>query len=1012
MNRKYLASFSVLSLAVLALAGPLVFAKSAKKGLSPRDTSTFFVSGDEAALEEMTDRSIEELQKLVRRFSQSKNRGEIWLRMAELYVEKSRLVEFREFQKFDKKLADYEKGKTRVRPEVDTSEARVYNKKAIELYEKFVRDFPDDPKLDQALFFLGFNYFALNEPQRGAIFYRQLTQNYPNSPYISESNFALGEYHFDREEWSTSKNYYLKVADDKSARLYLFSLYKAAWCDYRMGQIDRALTSMERVLRESREIQKEAMVEGRKNVNRIKLTSEALHDLIPFYADSKRGYQQAYDYMRKIGGSRLAYDLLEKLAFYYSDTGNKEAARYCFRQLIKERPLSPNAFQYQYQIVNHYVFSAQDSVLKSEFLRWISDYGPSSAWYKANGNRRKMLRDADAVRESTLRNYVLHTHQTAKNSRQALSQQAAVEGYQLYIDSFPQSPHMDLMQFYFGELLFDMKEYDRAARQYSWIFENAPKSPYVEPAVINSTIAIEKSLPSEKELRKRVGKKTEPVPFAEDLKRFERSAAKYIEAFPNGEKRVLITFKLARLHYIHNHFDEALAGFKEVVQREPKTKLGEYAANLILDIYNLKKDYTGLQKAGEELIKGGVSAKVGDEIQGIMEKSSFKTAQTLEQQGNYIESAKGYERFAAENPTSPLAASAIFNAAVNFSRVGDVFASARLFSLFTQKHGGKNKKLDQEANETLVKLYVDTAQYHKAGRQYKRLTALYPTSPLVARWLFNAATIWDGLGYSDLAVRDYTLYYEKEKKKEREEAWFYIAEIQRNKGARKSALQSYEKFLAHSPSSAEKVFLASFYVAELKERLSSWAEAKKAYQKFLGVGRSLKGKKIERRDELVAKASFQLSLEVYRRFIGIQVPASEKAQKQALAAKLKALEDLKKAMKEVIDLKYGEQILASLVTLGRAYWNMYSFFRKIPLPKGLNAEQAKEYRKQVFLQTKPFKDSAVQYYDEALAFSQKAEVYGEWLETAREESATLKGARELRFAESGRESKSVDWMNL
>ena len=108
--------------------------------------------------------------------------------------------------------------------------------------------------------------------------------------------------------------------------------------------------------------------------------------------------------MRRIAGEKLAFNLMETLAYYYSDTGQREEARHCFRQLIVERPLAAKAFDYQYQIVNHYVFSTKDEVFKTELLRWIDDFGPKGAWHRANSQNAQLVNDAEKVRESTLRN--------------------------------------------------------------------------------------------------------------------------------------------------------------------------------------------------------------------------------------------------------------------------------------------------------------------------------------------------------------------------------------------------------------------------------------------------------------------------------------------------------------------------------------------------------------------------------------------------------------------------------
>src|SRR5690606_23988879 len=103
------------------------------------------------------------------------------------------------------------------------------------------------------------------------------------SPYVDESNFALGEFHFEKEQWKEALQYYLRVAKNPRARLYSFSLYKAAWCYYKSGSVKNALASLERVIRAGRAAQ--GKTDGSSGVSRIRLATEAMKDLVIFYAE-------------------------------------------------------------------------------------------------------------------------------------------------------------------------------------------------------------------------------------------------------------------------------------------------------------------------------------------------------------------------------------------------------------------------------------------------------------------------------------------------------------------------------------------------------------------------------------------------------------------------------------------------------------------------------------------------------------------------------------------------------
>ena len=206
----------------------------------PSRSTLYYEEGtNEGQLDHITDEGIRQLYKLTQQFKNSKRRGELWLRLAELYVEKSRLVEFRIQQNYDKQIHEFQEGHTKIRPKLNLNAAQDYNKRAVQLYEWFLRDFPTDAKVDQALFFLGYNYFELDKPEIGKGYYQRLTKEHPDSPYIEESNFALGEYYFDREQWADALKHYRAVAANKRARLYSFALYKTAWCEYKTGKGQR-----------------------------------------------------------------------------------------------------------------------------------------------------------------------------------------------------------------------------------------------------------------------------------------------------------------------------------------------------------------------------------------------------------------------------------------------------------------------------------------------------------------------------------------------------------------------------------------------------------------------------------------------------------------------------------------------------------------------------------------------------------------------------------------------------
>jgi cellulose synthase operon protein C len=488
--------------------------------VKPPSSNKLYFSEDEneAELEKITDQGIDQLYKLTQRYKRSSRRGELWLRLAELYVDKARLIEFRLQNDYDKKMDEFLTKKRKAKPKLDLEPAFVYNRKAIQLYEWFVRDFPKDPKMDQALFFLGYNHFELNQVKMGEAFYVRLTKEYPKSQYVHESNFALGEYHFDNERWKPAYEYYSRVAGDKRHRLHGFSLFKLAWCAYKLNETKKALSYLEQVIMLGRK-SKAQESQSANNVSRIRLAKEAIKDLVVFYAEAG-DYKKARPYFEDVVGVNSAPGALVKMATYYMDTGNYPAARYMFREFIELEPDSPKAFDYQSNIVKMTQAAGPSSdEFRKELFSWVQDYGPSSDWQKKNADQEETRNRANETIEFTLRNYVLAQHQSAQNARTKGTQARAREGYDLYLSGFKKSPKLDEMQFFYGELLFDIGDYLEAAVHYEWVIENAPRSKYFDKSLLNSLLNCPRLRKSKRLWEKTVQSKSN---FQKMWKRFER----------------------------------------------------------------------------------------------------------------------------------------------------------------------------------------------------------------------------------------------------------------------------------------------------------------------------------------------------------------------------------------------------------------------------------------------------------------------------------------------------------
>ncbi len=978
----------------------------------PRSAEIFKKEGGlKAEYEKILDQQINELYKLTRQMKSSSNRGELWLRLAELYVEKASYIDAKRQDEYDRKLSAFQSGKTKVKPKLDTDEAREYNRKALQLYSWFERDFPKDPKIAQAYFFLGYNHYELGNQKKGIEYYTRLVKKYPNSPFVTEANFALAEYYFDNDKWIDAYKSYSPIIKDKTHPLHSFAMYKGAWTLYRMGKFQQALSYIEYIIK-SGKAESEGELASKKAVNRSKLEAEATRDLVVFYAATGTAENAETYFSELIGGEMTPH--MEKLATYYGERGNKDAATYLLKKLIAKNPTGVKAFNYQYQIVQYYFYAKNSPQFKEEMYRWVKDYGSKSEWVQANITNVELVENSYKLRETTLKNYALQQHQTAQNSRTAFSQKQASEAYRLYLATFTDSPAIGDMHFYYGELLYDMGKFDEASAQYNWVVENAKQNKFFSKAATNLIHSVEKGLPTDKELSKKLGNSVDPIPLEANEEQFVKASKLYIANFPTSEKNAEIQFRIGRLYYQHNYFDEASEIFKNIVKKYPRSKYSEYSANLILDIFSLKKDYVGLEKTGSELLLNPAisDSKAGADIRNVLEKASFKKAQDLEASKNFSESAIQYENFARQNSKSELAIQAQFNAAVNYEKSGQNVLALMSYQKVANHKSESHKDLKLKSKRLAAKLLQDAGQFEDSARLFKTVASEDMKDALAPNLIFTAAALFEVAGKNDEAIKSYTEFLSISKKnQDRSEALFSMAQIHRKADQRRLAIDRFEEFIENGRGDSSKIMEAYFRLMELYQAQRKIDEAEKSRAKLLSTYRRLPAGKRKSVANFAAKARFKDAEEAFLKYKAVRLSTDPAKLKRSIDEKLQALKKINKIVKDVIDFDSADEIISGLTLSGDAYQHMGESLVRVPVPKGFTVDEQKMYKEKVEKElAEPQFKQARDSYQKAVEKAWELEAYPKSYRTAFEYMHKLDPKVYYDGGEIGLDSHLVNWM--
>ncbi|MBX3040066.1 MAG: tetratricopeptide repeat protein, partial [Bdellovibrionaceae bacterium] len=495
--------------------------------------------------------------------------------------------------------------------------------------------------------------------------------------------------------------------------------------------------------------------------------------------------------------------------------------------------------------------------------------------------------------------------------------------------------------------------------------------------------------------------------------RFIKAGTWYTNRFPKSEKVPEIRFRIGRLYYQFNQFDPASAEFKDIIQKYPKTKYAEYSANLLLDIYNLKKDYVGLEKTGTELlaVPSIASSKAGADIRGVLEKASFKKAQDLEGTKNYAESAAQFESFAAQNPTSSLAGMAAFNAGVNYERAGRNDKAQAAYQKVLTSKDPEAEKLKPRTRRLLAKLAQDSYQLDEAAALYRQNALESPKDSLAPNMMFNAALIYHALGRNKEAVKSYEDFIGMSKKhRENMEAVFAIAQLNDKAGQKPAAIRRYKEYVESGPSNAANVMEAHGRLFELSaERRSSEAEEWRG--KTIAVARRLSARGEKYDASWPAKAKMSECEVVFAELKAVRFPNDVNKLKSTLEKKVDVLNRLVRNTGEVIKYNSAEQIVDALALNGQAYQHMAEALRGAPMPSGLTPEQQKQYRDGVEKEfVAPNLAKAKEFFEKAVERGWELQVYPASYTKSLNYMNNIDSKRYYDGGEIGSDGRYLNWM--
>lgn len=613
------------------------------------------------------ERAIHQAQKLLKKYKGTPLEADLQLRLAEMYMRRSKTDRFLELHRQSEETVS-------IAPKLVKNLASLKQiKKAIEIYDYIEKRFPNFEKLDQVLINNAFASQQIGNEDKAEKKFLKLVKEYSASEFLPDAHLALGELKFRQRNFKIALEHFDAVRRYPDSAVYPYGLYKAAWTQYNLRDVEKAIKNLEEVNQYGRFVKDQGID------SRLDLRKEALFDLALFYEDF-RPSKEAFAYFKEQAREIDVSSIILRLTELYKRHSRFADTKVVLTDLIRNLPLSshiPEAYSELMEVSEKMKKHKDVIVLLEDFRPVCMSNGKWVQAQKLKSNEvavknilpENFCRDLFARLALGYANKWLRAWQTEPTRIELAN--VAESAFEIYLRDDPNTDESNKARFVYAEVLFKRNKYRPASENYVLVGKSTKDKKMGNEARYYALIALEKA----------VGDKWSD----KDENTFHLLAKDYLSKGPGLKYALEIEFKRAFIAYEKGRYNEAAPVFLRLGNEYEKEEKGLRAQDLYLDILNIKKDFVSLRNYSGQL-KTKAAGDRSVKLTKIYEESYFLIVQKLEEGGNLAEAIDEYEKFSKANPNSSLTQKALWNRMQLQFKMGNLMAGAKSSVLYYEKY--------------------------------------------------------------------------------------------------------------------------------------------------------------------------------------------------------------------------------------------------------------------------------------------------------------------------------------
>jgi TolA-binding protein len=842
----------------------------------------------------------------------------------------------------------------------DAGEAGASYRRAIGLYEQYLREFPGRPGADRVLYALSRAYEGAAEPAFALAVLDRVVREHPASAVAAEAQFRRGERLFVTKDYTGAERAYAAVvAAGDAGEFYEQALYKQGWALFKLGLYEECLEPflgvLGRRLAGVTDADGERILDGLAKPQR-ELVEDTLRAMSLSVAqlDGIASIDALLDRRAPVAFADVVYGGLGDLYLSQERYGDAAAA---YGGFVAREPAHPRAPYLQAEVIRAYAAGKFPTKVLEAKASFVELYGLHSPYWQGTSPAARPLVVKD-LKES-LADLASHDHQRAQQTRSAEAYRKAALWYRRYLEYFPDDPESPQRNFLLAEILFEGGDYAGATAEYQRTAYGYGGHPQAADAGYAALLA---SREREKQLA--------GAARAEWHRTWIDYALRFATAFPEHVEAPVVQTSVAEDLFAGGDAARAVQVAGEVVTRmPPAAPAQERVAWTVLahGQFDLGR-YAEAERAYLRLRQFGESDPAKrSQIEERIAASVYRQAEAQKAAGNGAAAVAEFLRVAEAAPDASIRPNAIFDAATLL--VADRQWERAVETLQRFRREFPQHAFSADVTQQLALALEAAGRGAEAAQEFENVAATASLGPDVQR-----------------------------------EALWRAADLYARAGQHGAEQRVCEAIVQRFPQPFAEAMEARQRLADLARDGSDPAARRRWLGDIVAADAAAGAARTDRSRTLAAHAALELAAPLRDSFVAARLAAPLK---ESLKAKKQRMELALDAYGRAAAYAVAGVTTAATFETAELYYRLSRDLLESEKPANLAADELEEYELLLEEQAFPFEEKAIELH--ALNAARAAETtYDEWVRRSFARLAELSPARWARTERSEAYVASID----